>query len=291
MYPTEVELNEKNIQKLMDTLKRAYKEAEDEILNATSYGVYQRRAIQTNIKKILTNLGEDVQTWLDEEIPNYYRAGASDAVEQLQFVGADIAVAKNFNLINKEAIAALVDDASRSFGDALTTLNRSANGILSRAAKEEITQRLAIGRIVGANRQDVVKRVKAVLREDGISALVDKSGRRWELDTYADMLVRTKAVEARNRGLANRMVENGYDLVQVSSHSSKHQECAVWEGKILSLTGQTKGYPTVADAEAAGLFHPNCKHAINVITLGLAEQTRAYNSQTKQYENAYGLTP
>jgi len=290
MYPTEVELNEKNIQKLMDTLKRAYKEAEDEILNATSYGVYQRRAIQTNIKKILTNLGEDVQTWLDEEIPNYYRAGASDAVEQLQFVGADIAVAKNFNLINKEAIAALVDDASRSFGDALTTLNRSANGILSRAAKEEITQRLAIGRIVGANRQDVVKRVKAVLREDGISALVDKSGRRWELDTYADMLVRTKAVEARNRGLANRMVENGYDLVQVSSHSSKHQECAVWEGKILSLTGQTKGYPTVADAEAAGLFHPNCKHAINVITLGLAEQTRAYNSQTKQYENAYGLT-
>ena len=290
MYPTEVQLNEKNIQKLMDTLKRAYKEAEDEILNATSYGVYQRRAIQTNIKKILTNLGEDVQTWLDEEIPNYYRAGASDAVEQLQFVGADIAVAKNFNLINKEAIAALVDDASRSFGDALTTLNRSANGILSRAAKEEITQRLAIGRIVGANRQDVVKRVKAVLREDGISALVDKSGRRWELDTYADMLVRTKAVEARNRGLANRMVENGYDLVQVSNHSSKHQECAVWEGKILSLTGQTKGYSTVADAEAAGLFHPNCKHAINVITLGLAEQTRAYNSQTKQHENAYGLT-
>jgi len=291
MYPTEVELNEKNIQKLMDTLKRAYKEAEDEILNATSYGVYQRRAIQTNIRKILTNLGEDVQTWLNEEIPNYYRAGASDAVEQLQFVGADIAVAKNFNLINKEAIAALVDDASRSFGDALTTLNRSANGILSRAAKEEITQRLAIGRISGATRQDVVKRVKAVLREDGISALVDKSGRRWELDTYADMLVRTKAVEARNRGLANRMVENGYDLVQVSNHSSKHQECAVWEGKILSLTGQTKGYSTVADAEAAGLFHPNCKHAINVITLGLAEQTRAYNSQTKQYENAYGLTP
>jgi hypothetical protein len=91
------------------------------------------------------------------------------------------------------------------------------------------------------------------------------------------MLFRTKAVEARNRGLANRMVEFNYDLVQVSNHNSTHEECRVWESRILSVSGATKGYPTVAKAEAAGLFHPNCKHAINVLIPSLARQTEAYN--------------
>lgn len=291
MYPEQVELHEENIKKLTAIMKRAYAEVEEEILSATSFGVYQRRQIQANIRKILTELGVDVQKFLEEELSTYYKEGAADAVRQLEFVGADLKVAQNFSLIHKEAIAALVDDAARSFGNTLTTINRQASGLLSRAAKEEITQRLAIGRITGATRQEIAKMIKGILKEDGIAALVDKGGRRWELDTYTDMLVRTKAVEARNRGLSNRMVENGYDLVQVSSHGSLHAECAVWEGKILSLTGQTKGYPTVAQAESAGLFHPNCKHAINVITLGLAEQTYHYDTKTKRYVNAYGLTP
>lgn len=37
--------------------------------------------------------------------------------------------------------------------------------------------------------------------------------------------------------------------------------CAPWNGKVLSLTGQTPGYPTLEEAEGAGLFHPNCRHA------------------------------
>ena len=37
--------------------------------------------------------------------------------------------------------------------------------------------------------------------------------------------------------------------------------CAPRNGKVLSLTGQTPGCPTLAEAEGAGLFHPNCRHA------------------------------
>jgi hypothetical protein len=90
------------------------------------------------------------------------------------------------------------------------------------------------------------------------------------------MLFRTKVVEARNRGLINRMVENNYDLVQVSAHGAT-DVCAEWEGKILSAMGQTPGYPTVAEAEADGLFHPNCRHAINVLIPSLAKMTDAYD--------------
>lgn len=37
-----------------------------------------------------------------------------------------------------------------------------------------------------------------------------------------------------------------------------------WGGKVLSLTGETPGYPTMAEAKAAGLFHPNCRHTYSL---------------------------
>ena len=41
--------------------------------------------------------------------------------------------------------------------------------------------------------------------------------------------------------------------------------CARWEGRLVSITGATKGLPTLADAEADGLFHPNCVHRIEYV--------------------------
>ena len=134
---------------------------------------------------------------------------------------------------------------------------------------------MAEGFIGGKALREVRQTIKGVLQEQGLDSLVDKGGRSWSLDRYSEMLFRTKAVETRNRGLANRMAENDYDLVQVSSHGAP-DVCGPWESKILSVTGNTPGYPTVADAEAGGLFHPNCKHAINVLIPSLSKLTRAY---------------
>jgi hypothetical protein len=93
------------------------------------------------------------------------------------------------------------------------------------------------------------------------------------------MLFRTKVVEARNRGMVNRMAENGYDLVQVTAHAGTCPICAPWEGKILSISGQSKEYDSVAEAEADGLFHPNCRHAINTLVPSLAKKTNAYTNE------------
>jgi hypothetical protein len=147
------------------------------------------------------------------------------------------------------------------------------------AVKREITERLALGRISGATKQEIVEEIKRVIRLNGIEALKDRSGKSWTLDRYAEMLLKTKFVESRNRGFANRMAENGYDLVQVSDHGGECDLCSPWGGRILSLRGETKGFPTLAEAESSGLFHPNCKHGINAIIPELAEKTRAYYSK------------
>ena len=283
MYPQQVDVDEKAIAKLTKTFEDAYKSIYNEIATATDFGVANRKAILAQIHAQLVNLGVDVQKFIAEEIPAMYKSGADDAVKQLQNIGADVNVATGYNRVHMEAIKMLVDDTSKAFAESMTGVDRSANLLLGKISRQTITQKLAEGIIGGKARAEINKIIKGTLQEQGLSALVDKGGHTWTLDRYADMLFRTKAVEARNRGLINRMVENDYDLVQVSNHNTSHEACAVWEGEILSATGATPGYPTVADAEAAGLFHPNCKHAINALIPSLASRTSAYNPDTGEY--------
>jgi hypothetical protein len=280
-FPVRVEFDEKTTAKLIKLFKRAEKQIVSEISTATDFGAFNRRVILAQIEAILTNLGVDVNVFLQEELPEYYKDGADDAVKQLKAGGAEVAVERGFNLLHQEAITALIDDTARAFGQSFTSANNSVRRIINEAVQEEITFTLAEGTISGKSLRKIKRNVKGVLEEEGINALVDRAGRKWSLDRYSEMLIRTKGVEARNTGLANRLAENGYDLVQVSSHGADDEECAPWEGEILSLTGNTKGYPTLAEAEATGLFHPNCKHAINALVPELAALTKAYDPNEK----------
>ncbi len=194
-----------------------------------------------------------------------------------------VEIKTGFNRVHTAAINALIDDTAKAFGESISGVNRSAQALMSQATKDALTQQLATGTISGEARKTIQKNLVATLQDQGLDALVDKSGRGWTLDRYSEMLIRTKMVEARNSGLTNRLVENNLDLVQVSSHGAS-DVCADWEGEILSASGATPGYPTVSDAEADGLFHPNCQHALNAITLDLAKETMAWNSDTGEYE-------
>ena len=107
------------------------------------------------------------------------------------------------------------------------------------------------------------------MAREGFPFFVDKAGRKWGLDTYAEMAVRNATVRAMRTGHQATYIQHGIDLVVVSSHKNPAPQCAPFERKILSLTGK---YPagthrigdnivrvkaTMADAEAAGLHHPN----------------------------------
>lgn len=282
LYPQSIAFNEKTMNAYTDMFQKAYTDIVKKINGASNFGVANRKAILSQIEKTLINLGEEVNKNLEIEIPKYYKNGADEAVKQLNNVGADISVSDGFNRVHKDAIQALTSDASRSIAESIQGVGRSARQLLGKAVRDQITQQIGTGIISGDALRTVKQNIKGILQEQGLSSLVDKGGHSWELDIYAEMVFRTKAVEARNRGLLNRMVENDYDLVQVSTHGAT-DVCGEWEGKILSITGATTEFegesvPTVAEAEAAGLFHPNCKHAINALIPSLARRTMAYDS-------------
>lgn len=283
LYPTSVNIDETQLARLTKTYEQAYKDIYGTIAGATKFNQARRKQILGNIEAILTDLGSNTKEFIDKNIPIYYKQGADTAVKQLTAIKAPVDIKTGFNKIHKDAIAALVDDTAKAFGESISGVNRSAQALMSQATKQMLTQQLATGQISGEATKTIQKTLIGTLQQQGLDALVDKGGNGWTLDRYTEMLIRTKAVEARNTGLTNRLVENGYDLVQVSSHGAS-DACADWEGEILSLTGETDGYDTVDDAEAGGLFHPNCEHALNALTMGLAQDTMAWNADTQQYE-------
>lgn len=282
-----VKIREGKIDELTNLYKETYKKLAQEIVTASDAGKIQKAKVMARINYELKQLGIDADKVIREEISKYYYDGANQALEDLRKLDIDLSAPASA-AINREAVRALVDETAALYADSIIGVSRNASNIVSSVYRQQLNYILAEGKLTGSTRRLISKAVTAQLQESGIGALTDKAGRSWSLERYSAMLVRTKGAEARNQGLANKMVSYGYDLVQVSRHGSKHKACRDLEGKILSLTGATpKGtklpggyvvWGTLAEARSAGLFHPNCEHAINVFTPELASKTKAYDN-------------
>lgn len=98
----------------------------------------------------------------------------------------------------------------------------------------------------------------------GITGFTDKIGRKWELASYTEMAIRTTTQRAALQGHIDKSLELGEDLMRVSSISTTCPLCEPWQNVILSISGNSKKYPSLQDAISAGLFHPNCKHILTV---------------------------
>lgn len=115
----------------------------------------------------------------------------------------------------------------------------------------------------------------------GITGFVDRAGRNWELQSYAEMATRTAVGRAQVAGTLDRIEGSGNDLVIVSDAPQECEACRPWEGRVLSISGATPkgtrvgGFTvagTVAQAQSAGLHHPNCRHRLGAFVPGLTER-------------------
>lgn len=120
--------------------------------------------------------------------------------------------------------------------------------------------------------------------DKGITGFVDKGGRRWSIDVYADMAVRTMRNNARQEGHLRGYEETGVELVRVSWHPASAPQCFPFQNELLAISGPAgprvmvdpaKGRnvtvtvkATLADAIAAGYRHVNCKHRHTAYTPG-----------------------
>lgn len=111
------------------------------------------------------------------------------------------------------------------------------------------------------------KRTLNEFAEQGVTGFTDRLGRRWGLPEYVDMALRTGAQRASLGATISGMMAHGMDLCYVNAHMGCCEKCLKWQGVIMSLRG-APGYPSLADAIADGLFHPNCAHILQLFIEG-----------------------
>src|SRR5690606_3483695 len=180
------------------------------------------------------------------------------------------------------AVESIVEEAVAQVRSTHLRILRVADDIYRRTIAEA-TARAATGAMT---RREAAQMALNRFADAGITGFVDRAGRMWSIDSYVEMATRTATGRAAIQGHIDRLVANEYDLVIVSDSPDECSLCRPYEGAILSLSGVTPGYPTLAEAQGSGLFHANCTHTVSVYVPGLTrapERRRLANPEG--YEN------
>ena len=192
-----------------------------------------------------------------DAIAEAYNTGSRDAAVELGVT---------FGRTNQRAVDAL---AQATIGQVTAThsqILRSANDIYRTVVAETAAPPVLTGT---ATRRQAAQAALDRWRNIGLTGFRDRAGRNWALETYAEMATRTAAGRAQVDGHLDRYVADGRDLVIVSNAPQECSKCRPWEGKVLSISGATPGYPTVAEARSDGLQHANCRHNLGAYIEGL----------------------
>lgn len=245
-------------------LVQFYETAEREILDRLNRALLRGNKteyltmMKENIEAILNQLRAGNRTWCTEAIPRVYSQGLFSADAMLK--DADVSMKAGFGAIHQQAAQVLAENAYQRFEDVVQVIGRQANDMYRELALENVR-----GTVIGYDTwKQTARRFREQLAERGVTGFKDRSGRTWRMTTYTEMVARTTTQQAHIEGTLNRLSEQDHDLIIVSRHKGACSLCAPWEGKVLSISGKTKGYPTFAEAKAAGLMHCNCRHAVSL---------------------------
>ncbi len=225
----------------------------------------RRKAILTQLDGIVASTHIDLNAWAVTQIPAFYEAGAFSVAKDLINGGQKVDLTRQFATFHAEAVASLINQTSSDIASAMEGLKKTTNTLITQATRDGLLEKVATGAIKGSTRKEVTKGIVSELKKNGITSLVDKGGKSWDLNRYGAMLARTKLTQAQNQGVAMRVMAEGNDLVIVSDHMGECDLCRPWENKILSVSGKSTKYESLDKAMGAGLFHPNCRHVVSAV--------------------------
>ncbi|KJL37057.1 Phage minor capsid protein 2 [Microbacterium ginsengisoli] len=158
----------------------------------------------------------------------------------------------------ERAARAIRDDITSSLADVRFRITRLPDDIYKMIAPNGAIRQVLDNQVTPAQAQAMAWRVFV---SQGITGFTDKSGRNWSLSAYVEMAVRTAATRAYNASHLARMQALGVEYFTVDDTGHPCPLCFPWQGRVLTFAPVP--FPalpvdaTIAEATAAGLFHPN----------------------------------
>lgn len=221
---------------------------QDAVLRGAKGTARYYAAQQEDVQRILSSLNTEGERLATEAVAQSYITGALVAERTLGIGGG-------FAGVHQDAVKVLVSNLVEPLNESVARIGRQVDDVFRKASLTSVTT----GLLEGRTRKDTTRVLVRNLVNQGVTGFVDNAGRRWSLSNYATMVARTTTREAVSHGTANRMLENGHDLVTISSHTHTPDECSDYDGQTFSLSGEDDEFPAL---DMYPPFHPNCVHVL-----------------------------
>lgn len=165
--------------------------------------------------------------------------------------------------VHKEAVLALVQSGNRAVFATLDGMKRDITywlALFSSKGREiwlqhEIQSKLGAGLLTGKGLHYQKSDLVAFFQKKGLQ-LRDRSWRKWDPHTYAEMLIRTETARAYNAGMINRAIQLGTTKFRVVESWNCCDICAQYNGKIVDINKWGYELPP---------YHPNCRGTIEPV--------------------------
>lgn len=297
-------MTDKEARALLQVVKAKYARFYDKIIDKTVDEAQARAAHAVLNKRLSAKIDEIMRAYMKTMVTSAYVTGGDAANTVLAQRG----------LVTKKELLSYLDDYLALPDEELEDLNRTLQTYRVKVAEKvalgfqhkesvlnqifslkkgyenaermmkNITDSIADSQRAGESRakrlreiEDKFRREIGIPRKSGRYFFRDRGSKTWSFDAYTRMLDRTIHTSVYNKAQAKQFIDVGVDLVRVSTNPGTEDECVNYEGMIVSLTGATPGFITLAELESSQhhIFHPNCRHTIQYDNTLMAIQIAA----------------
>lgn len=234
------------------------------ILSGRLGGLRFRRSQQRQIAELLAKVDALAKPRTRRVLRDAFRLGARVAKRTRLFGEAD----DPFSRMNRASLDLLIDNLDGRLSAATDTVGRRVDDVFRREGLRMAAVQIADERTLARATREMAER----LSREGATSFTDRSGKRWGLERYAEMAIRTVTSEAQFAGTQAVMLGLGFDLVEVNKVREPCAQCKPYDGETFSLTGRAKDHPRL---DRVFPIHPRCRHFILPSPLAFEERREA----------------
>ena len=276
--------NEKELEKLVSIFLKAETAIINEIGRLRSQGLADYHAVaalervQAILRKMESDSWEYVPLMIEKmfyvRVPEARRMEGMTAAQNLMAYRNAAALTGEQHAVIDQLVSSLMGEITDATITAYATVQSALIGRIEPDVYRRIgLEQVALQQAAGRGTYKMLPGFVEQLRQEGITAFVDKAGRNWSLHTYCSMVSRTTSRQA--EVLAVLTADPEQDLYRISSHWTTCAICAPFEGRVYSKSGTNPDYPPLSAAfgkqdpngpdTLANTWlniHPNCLHSI-----------------------------
>lgn len=180
-----------------------------------------------------------------------------------------------FFKVNERALNSLIDEGLKGIKKTEASILRTSSDIYRDIIfKSQIKAQIGSKTIYQA-----VDEATAAFMSQGFLFTKYKDGKRVNIESYAEMAIRTSKKRAFLVGEGEMRKEWGQSLVLTSQYGSCSPTCLPYQNKVciddVWSGGKPDGeHPLLSDFMSGGFFHPNCRHTISTYFEDITTKTK-----------------